>query len=561
MAPLPEELRGPVAARLQKLEQDGFARRLWEHDASLWKSDPAHQQDHRGRTRLAQRAHRRARRARRLAPVLRRGARRRLHRRRAARHGRLEPGARGAAGHVRRRAWLPRPARAGLHRPGGRAGAQRDARPDDEPVHRGQQVGRHHRDGQLRGLLLRAPAGAVRRRGRPPLRGHHRRGHVAAAPGCRAGLPRGLRQPVRHRRPLLGAVVLRPRAGGPHGPRPRPPARSRRGHGGELRATGAGDGEPRPHARRGARRAGPGRPRQADAAGLAGDRLVRRLGRAAHRREHRQGGRPASCRSIASLRARSRPTATTAPSCTCACRRSPTSAQDQLARHLAAAGQPVITLELEEVGELGGEFFRWEVATAVAGARAGHRPLRPAQRAREQGQHQTPAGRNTRRRAGCRKRPPAPTARRRRWRSATPRCRRRCARFSARPRRATTWPCRPTCARARLSGPSCNARAASVRDRLRLATTLGYGPRYLHSTGQYHKGGPNRGVFLQLVGHDPVDAAIPGGRTRSACSSGPRRGATWRRCAVTAAACCACAWATTCPPERSGCRQALEAVL
>ena len=40
---LPEELRGPVAARLQKLEEDGFARRLWEHDASLWKTDPAHQ--------------------------------------------------------------------------------------------------------------------------------------------------------------------------------------------------------------------------------------------------------------------------------------------------------------------------------------------------------------------------------------------------------------------------------------------------------------------------------------------------------------------------------------
>jgi hypothetical protein len=40
---LPEELRGPVAARLQELEQHGFARRLWEHDASLWKRDAAHQ--------------------------------------------------------------------------------------------------------------------------------------------------------------------------------------------------------------------------------------------------------------------------------------------------------------------------------------------------------------------------------------------------------------------------------------------------------------------------------------------------------------------------------------
>jgi glucose-6-phosphate isomerase len=49
-----------------------------------------------------------------------------------------------------------------------------------------------------------------------------------------------------------------------------------------------------------------------------------------------------------------------------------------------------------------------------------------------------------------------------------------------------------------------------LRDGLRLATTLGYGPRFLHSTGQLHKGGPNRGLFLQLVGHDPVDVDIPG---------------------------------------------------
>ena len=49
-----------------------------------------------------------------------------------------------------------------------------------------------------------------------------------------------------------------------------------------------------------------------------------------------------------------------------------------------------------------------------------------------------------------------------------------------------------------------------VRDRLRLATTLGYGPRFLHSTGQLHKGGPNKGLFLQLVGHDPKDVEIPG---------------------------------------------------
>ena len=50
----------------------------------------------------------------------------------------------------------------------------------------------------------------------------------------------------------------------------------------------------------------------------------------------------------------------------------------------------------------------------------------------------------------------------------------------------------------------------AVRDKKRVATTLGYGPRFLHSTGQLHKGGPNSGVFLQLTSEDADDLAIPG---------------------------------------------------
>jgi transaldolase / glucose-6-phosphate isomerase len=49
-----------------------------------------------------------------------------------------------------------------------------------------------------------------------------------------------------------------------------------------------------------------------------------------------------------------------------------------------------------------------------------------------------------------------------------------------------------------------------LRDGLRLATTLGYGPRFLHSTGQFHKGGPNTGLFLQLIAEDAEDVPIPG---------------------------------------------------
>jgi glucose-6-phosphate isomerase len=52
----------------------------------------------------------------------------------------------------------------------------------------------------------------------------------------------------------------------------------------------------------------------------------------------------------------------------------------------------------------------------------------------------------------------------------------------------------------------------AVRDRSRLATTLGYGPRYLHSTGQLHKGGPNTGLFLLLTADEGEDVPIPGER-------------------------------------------------
>jgi glucose-6-phosphate isomerase len=50
-----------------------------------------------------------------------------------------------------------------------------------------------------------------------------------------------------------------------------------------------------------------------------------------------------------------------------------------------------------------------------------------------------------------------------------------------------------------------------IRDRYRVATTVGFGPRFLHSTGQLHKGGPNTGVFVQVVdaGRE-VDVPIPG---------------------------------------------------
>ena len=50
----------------------------------------------------------------------------------------------------------------------------------------------------------------------------------------------------------------------------------------------------------------------------------------------------------------------------------------------------------------------------------------------------------------------------------------------------------------------------SVAERYRIATTLGYGPRYLHSTGQVHKGGPDTGLYLLLTSECAEDVPVPG---------------------------------------------------
>jgi hypothetical protein len=50
----------------------------------------------------------------------------------------------------------------------------------------------------------------------------------------------------------------------------------------------------------------------------------------------------------------------------------------------------------------------------------------------------------------------------------------------------------------------------TVRNATRVATTVGFGPRFLHSTGQYHKGGPDTGRFIQLVDRPARDLDVPG---------------------------------------------------
>ena len=142
------------------------------------------------------------------------------------------------------------------------------------------------------------------------------------------------------------------------------------------------------------------------------------------------------------------------------------------------------------------------MATAIAGADAGREPVRRAQRHRGEGRDQRAPRRSTPPRASC---PPRPTTPARcgdveriraHLATATPAdyvALLRLLPAHARARRAAHPPAR------RLPRPHAATRRPS-----------GYGPRFLHSTGQLHKGGPNTGVFLQLTADAPADLPVPG---------------------------------------------------
>ena len=200
----------------------------------------------------------------------------------------------------------------------------------------------------------------------------------------------------------------------------------------------------------------------------------------------------------------------------------PDPAQDAAMRRLAAAGQPVVELALRDRLDLAGEFFRWEIATAVCGAVLGINPFdQPDVEASKVATRELTAA------------------------------------YAS----TGAWPVEPPLARAdgmELYADPSNAGAIragagvdadveallgahlarlvpgdylavlayldrsdthqrilqrlrhAVRDARRVATCVGFGPRFLHSTGQAFKGGAATGVFLQVTGDDAVDLPIPG---------------------------------------------------
>jgi glucose-6-phosphate isomerase len=178
----------------------------------------------------------------------------------------------------------------------------------------------------------------------------------------------------------------------------------------------------------------------------------------------------------------------------------PDASADATVERLQRAGHPVVRIDWPDRYALGAEFFRWEFATAVAGAVLAVNPF---------DQPDVEATKVVTRR------------------------------LAAEYEKTGTLPPDETIADLPEVGDLLNqlqegdyfallafiemnqahrnaleAIRGLVRDRKKVATTVGFGPRYLHSTGQAHKGGPNSGVFLLITCDDREDLPVPGQKYR-----------------------------------------------
>ncbi|MEI7703199.1 MAG: bifunctional transaldolase/phosoglucose isomerase [Deltaproteobacteria bacterium] len=201
----------------------------------------------------------------------------------------------------------------------------------------------------------------------------------------------------------------------------------------------------------------------------------------------------------------------------------PSEEQDRAVAALERAGFPVVRIDVADPTDLGQEFFRWEIATAVAGSILGVNPFdqpdveaakvaarRITAVVEEQGglppESPTMSGDGLQlfadpvnaRDLAAAAREASPAA----WLRA------HLARLGAGDYLAILAFLDPNPA----VTPALQEIRESVRDASRVATTLGFGPRYLHSTGQLHKGGPERGLFLILTAEEAASPPIPGRR-------------------------------------------------
>ena len=179
----------------------------------------------------------------------------------------------------------------------------------------------------------------------------------------------------------------------------------------------------------------------------------------------------------------------------------PDARQDDAVQALEGAGHPVVRIAVDDPYDLGAEFFRWEFATAVAGSVLAVNPFN---------QPDVEASKLATRRlteqfeksGGL---PPAATVRVSDTNLVAV-LRNHLGKVGAGDYVALLAYVEMSDAHER----ELQAIRRAIRDKHRVATCVGFGPRFLHSTGQAYKGGPNSGVFLQITCDDAADVPVPG---------------------------------------------------
>ena len=199
----------------------------------------------------------------------------------------------------------------------------------------------------------------------------------------------------------------------------------------------------------------------------------------------------------------------------------PDVSQDAAVADLERAGHPVVVISVSDVYHLGQEFFRWEIATAVAGSIIGINPFdqpdveasKIATRALTDEYERTgslPAENPIFETEGVKLFADEANARVLEQATGEPSL---AGVMRAHLKRLGEEDYFALLAYIEMNEAHEHALQSArrtVRDEKRVATCVGFGPRFLHSTGQAYKGGPNSSVFLQITCDDPSDVPVPG---------------------------------------------------
>ena len=192
--------------------------------------------------------------------------------------------------------------------------------------------------------------------------------------------------------------------------------------------------------------------------------------------------------------------------------------QQETVAALEKAGHPIAKIRVKDIWHIGQEFFRWEIATAVAGEIIGIDPFdQPDVEASKvktsalteayEKSHSLPKEEPVFRENGVALyADPRNAAELGRHNTLAGYLKSHFGRVKAGDYVALL----PYIRRDETHTRAMTAMRTRIRDKTHAATCLGFGPRFQHSTGQAYKGGPNSGVFLQLTCDDPADIDVPG---------------------------------------------------